>query len=352
MSIIKKITVAGLVLASMLTVAAGSMAASKKMDLSMTTVYMNSHPTVLNAWTPWFKDMAKLTNGKINISYYNPNTLTPLKDHYDSTISGMISIGGNDISRNAGKFNLSTVMELPGLAPGAECGSLVYWDLYNKYPEFKQEYKEVKILWLWASATFQLHTTKKPVKNRADLKGLKIICWNRSSVDIMKALGANPIMIPPTDSYLALERGMADGIMCPLAPVVSFKISEAVKFTTVCDIFLTGFWSAMSHDLWNSLSPEIQKAFTETTGAVMAKKSGITLDQGAARDSQKLLKKGHKFIVLSQQERDSWLDSTKPLREKWVKDMEGKGYKNARAIMEDAFRLSAEYAKTTGRGFK
>lgn len=348
---LKKIAVTGLALLMLISMSVAGLAASK-MDLSMTTVYMNAHPTVVNAWTPWFKEMAKLTDGKINISYYNPNTLTPLKDHYDSTISGMIGIGGNDTSRNAGKFPLSTVMELPGMAPSAECGSLVYWELYKKYPELQKEFKEVKVLWLWASATYQLHTTKKPIKTRADLEGLKIICWNRSSVEIMKTLGANPVMIPPTDSYLALERGMADGVLCPLAPIVSFKIAEAAKFTTVCDIFLNGFWAAMSHDLWNGLPPAYQKAFTETTGAVMAKKSGVTLDEGAVRDSQKLMKTGHKFIVLSKQERDGWLEATKPLREKWVKDMEGKGYKNARAIMEDAFRLSAQYAKTTGRGFK
>lgn len=351
MSYKKKLVTTGLVLAAVLITSVCGMA-GQKLDWSMTTVYMNSHPTVVNAWQPWTKEMAKLTDGQVNITYCNPNTLTPLKDHYDSTISGMIGIGGNDIGRNAGKFNLSTVMELPGLAPSAECGSLVYWDIYNKFPALQKEFKEVKILWMWASATFQLHTTKKPVKNRDDLKGLKIICWNRSSVDIMKSLGANAIMIPPTDSYLALERGMADGILCPLAPVVSFKISEAVKFTTVCDIFVTGFWAAMSHDLWKSLSPKIQKAFTDTTGAVMAKKSGVTLDQGAARDSKKLKKNGHTFIVLSDKERNSWLDATKPLREKWVKAMEKKGYKNPRALMKEAFSLSAKYAKITGRGFE
>jgi TRAP-type C4-dicarboxylate transport system substrate-binding protein len=317
----------------------------------MTTVYMSTHPTVVNAWKPWFKEIEKATKGEIKINYYNPNTLTPLNDHFDSTISGMINIGGNDCPRKAGLFKLSSVMELPGMAPSAECGSLVFWDLYQKYPELQKEYKDVKILWLWASATYQLHTTQKPVKTTDDLKGLKIICWNKKSVEIIKVLGANPIMIPPTDTYLALERGMADGVLCPLAPIVSFKISEAVKYTTVCDIFLNGFWAAMGHDLWESLTPEYQKLFVETTGKGMAQKSGLTLDQGAIADSKKLSAKGHKFIVLSKEKRAKWLDATKAMREAWVKDMESQGYKNARAIMEDAFKLSEKYAAETGRGF-
>lgn len=325
---------------------------AKKLELPMSTVYMNAHPTVVNAWQPWFKEMKGLTDGRIAISYYNPNTLTPLNDHFDSTISGMLGIGGNDCPRTAGKLNLSTVMELPGMAPGAEAGSLVFWELYNKYPELRKEYEEIKVLWLWASATYQIHTTKKPVKTMADLKGMKIICWGRSSVDIMKALGANPIIIPPTDTYLALERGMADGVMCPLAPIVSFKISEAVKYTTVCDIFLNGFWAGMSPDLWNSLSDDERKAFDQTTGAVMAAKSGQTLDQGAVRDSDKLKAAGHTFIVLSDDERGRWLEATTAMRDKWVAAMEAKGFKNARAIMEDAYKLSEKYAATTGRGYK
>ena len=321
-------------------------------ELPMTTVYMNTHPTVVNAWEPWFKEMAKLTDGEVDIKYYNPNTLTPLNDHYDSTISGMIGVGGNDCSRNPGKFNLSTVLEIPGLAPSSEAGSLIFWELYQTHKELQEEYKEVNIQWLWASATYQIHTTKKQVKTLGDLKGMKIIAWNKTSVNVLNTLGANPILLPPTDSYLALERGMADGVLCPLAPIISFKISDAVKYTTICDLFLNGFWAGVGQDIWKSLSPKAQEAFKKTTGEVMAKQCGITLDQGAVKDAEKLSAKGYTFYVLPDAERQNWLAATKTLQDKWVKDMEAKGYKNARALMEDAFKLSQKYSPITGRGFK
>jgi len=323
-----------------------------KTELSMTTVYMNTHPTVVNGWEPWFKEIAQLTKGELQISYFNPNTLTPLNDHYNSAVNGTIGIGGNDCSRNAGKFPLSTVLELPGLAPSAECGALVFTELYNQFPELQKEYQDIKILWLWASATYQLHTTKKAVKSVADLKGLKIITWNRTSVEIITALGANPIQVPPTDSYLALERGMADGVFCPLAPIISFKISEAVKFTTVCDLFLNGFWAGIGFKTFEGLGPESQKALVETTGEKMARRCGVTLDEGAVNDGKKLKAAGHTFISLSPEERGAWIDKTKPLRDKWISEMEAKGYQNARAMVEAAFKLSEKYAPQTGRGYK
>jgi len=318
-------------------------------EIPMSTVYMNTHPTVVNAWKPWFKEVAGKTDGKLELTYFNPNTLASLGDTFDATVSGMIGLGGMDHARNPGKFPIFTVMELPGVARSAESGSMVVWELFNKHPEFQKELKEIKPLWLWVSAPFQLHTTKKQVKTLADMKGMQIIAWNKSSVNILKAMGANAIMMPPTDSYLALERGMADGILCPLAPVISFKISEAVRYTTVSDIFVTPFWAGFGHPVWNSLPKNYQAVLQETTGEAMARKSGKTLDEGDINDSARLKAKGHTFYVLPKEERDRWFNATSSLRENWVKEMESLGLKNARRIMEDAFNLGKKQAAITAR---
>jgi TRAP-type C4-dicarboxylate transport system substrate-binding protein len=317
--------------------------ASAQTELSMSTVYMNTHPTVVNAWEPWFKEVAAKTGGKLKLTYFNPNTLASLPDTFDATVSGMIGLGGMDHARNPGKFPIFTVMELPGVARSAESGSLVISELYNKYPEFQKELKDIKTLWVWVSAPFQLHTTKKQVKTLSDLKGMQIIAWNKTSVNILKALGANAIMMPPTDSYLALERGMADGILCPLAPVISYKISEAVRYTTVSDIFVTPFWAGFGHPVWNSLPKNFQAVLQDTTGASMALMSGKTLDAGDVNDSARLKTNGHTFYVLPTEERDRWFAATNSLRENWVKEMESLGYKNARRIMEDAFNLGTKH---------
>lgn len=330
----------------------GAPAFAKKMELSFSAVYMNTHPTVVNAWTPWFKEMADLTGGNVQITYFNPNTLCPVVELYESTKAGMVNIGGQSHSRTPGKFPLCSVLELPGMAPSAECGSMVLWELYKTHPEIKAEHKDSHILWMWASATYQLHTTKKLVKTADDLKGLKIITWNRASADIIKALGANSVQIGPTDTYLALSRGMADGVLCPLAPIVSYKINEATKYTTICDILLSTFWGAMSNDLWTSLSDNARAAFEKTTGEVMAKRCGVTLDQGAISDAAELRTAGRTFYKLPDAERAKWVTATSPMYEAWVKDMEAKGYKNARQLMEDAIELSEKYAQTTGRGYK
>lgn len=343
------------IIAGLLVFTAGvspSLAGEKKFDLSFTSAYFDKHPTVKNGWIPWADRIREASKGRLNIEYFNPNTLCPSKDNFDSTVDGILDIGANYNGLNPGKFPISEVMELPLMVPSAEAGALVTWDLYTKYPEWRNEYKGVEILWQWTSATYQLHTTKKLVKNLDDLKGMKILCWSPKLIEIMKMLGANPIQVQPPDSYLALQRGMAEGVLCPLAPVKSFKITDAAKYHTIVDLLVGPFWAGANPDVWASLPDDLKKMMKETTGRKLAVISGKTLDEGAAGDSAWMKSKGHEFYELPDAERALWAEKVMPLREKWVSDMEAKGFKNARQILEDAISLGEKYAKVTGRGYK
>lgn len=327
-------------------------AGEKKYNLSFTSAYFDKHPTVKNGWIPWTKQLADMSKGRLTIEYFNPNTLCPSKDNFDATVDGILDIGANYNGLNPGKFPVSEVMELPLIVPSAEAGAMVVWDLYNKYPAWRNEYKGVEILWQWTSATYQLHTTKKLVKNLDDLKGMKILCWSPKLISIMKMLGANPIQVQPPDSYLALQRGMAEGVLCPLAPVRSFKITDAAKYHTIVDLLVGPFWAGANLDVWGSLPDDLKKMLKDTTGQKLAVISGKTLDAGAIEDSDWMKSQGHEFYRLPDEERARWAQKVMPLREKWVKEMEAKGVKNAAQILEDAVSLGEKYSKVTGRGYK
>lgn len=326
-------------------------AKSKKYKLTFTTIYMDKHPTVKNAFIPWTKEVEALSKGRIKLTYFNPNTLCPAINNFDSTVNGVVDIAGQYCGRNPGKFPLNELMELPMIVSSAESGSLVTWALYNKFQGWQNEYKDIKILWQWASATYQIHTSKKMVKNINDLKGMKIIGWSPKLLNMLTALGASPLQISPTDTYLALQRGMADGVLCPLAPVRSYKISDAVKYHTIIDINVGPFWAGMNRQLWDELPADLQKILTDTTGVRLARKSGKTLDDGARRDALWMKSLGHKFYVVPENEKVEWFSKLQNMREVWVKKMKKKGYKNARLILNEAVKLGKEYDKTTGRGF-
>jgi len=326
-------------------------ASEKTFELNWAGAYPDAHPTVVNAFKPWINEMDEQSNGRLKIHYFAPNTLCPQNDVFDSTVSGFADIGSAYEGYNPGKFPLTEMINLMLEIPSAEAGALVMWDLIQNFPEVQDQYKDTKMLWAWTSATFQIHTVKKEVRTLEDLKGLKIIGWDTQRLEILRLLGANPMEISPLDTYLSLERGMADGVMCPLAPVRSYKISDVAKYHTIVDLGVGPFYAMMNQDKWNSLPADLQSLIEETTGAKMARRCGITLDEGSVDDSKRLMDEGHTFYVLPPEEKERWIEATGPLQDEWVKNMEAKGFTSAKEILETAKQLAKKYAETTGRGF-
>ena len=325
---------------------------AEKVILKAASEYPDKHPTVRNGWFPWIEDLKKQTDGGLVIQFFNPNTLVPQKEAYDALISGAADMLFNVTWRNQGKFPLADVTALPMLFNGSEAGSLTIWELYQAYPEWQAEYKDLKLLWQWTSATVNLHTKSKPVKTLADLQGLKIIGWNPRNLDMIKSLGANPIEMGPPDTYLALERGMADGVMCPIAPMRAFKISDAAKFHTIIDLNLDAFYAGVNWKKWNSLPDAYQKLLEETTGRNMAQVSGKTLDDGAIADAAWMKGQGHTFYVLPKEEKKVWRAKLQYMDDAWLKSMEERGYKNAAAIMDHTKKLAEKYSAETVGGYK
>ena len=322
-----------------------------KFELKFACEYMDRHPTSINAFIPWTKQMGELSQGRLQIQFYNPNSLCPNNQTYASTVAGAVDIGAVGTIWNVGKFNLAEIIELPFLFNGAESASLTMWELYNRFPEWREEYKEVKMLWQWASALFQLHTVKKPVRTLEDIKGMKLISWSASMNNLIRMLGANAIDGKPTDTYLALERGMADGVFCPLAPLRSFKISDAAKHHTIINLNAAGFWAGMNQAKWNSLPPDLQKLISESTGEKMAQLAGKTLDEGAIQDSKWMKENKHSFYVLSPAEKEKWSAKLQPVTEEWFKKMEEKGYKNVREIHKATVSLGKQYSEKCKGGY-
>jgi len=326
-----------------------SWAGEKKTELSFTATYTDKHPTVVNGFFPWMKKIQEESGNRLEIRYFNPGTLCPEREVPESTELGLVDMGASYCGMSPGKFPLNELMELPFLVTSAESGSLVVWDLYERYPSWRKEFRKVKTLWQWTSATFQIHTTKKLVKTLEDLKGMKILGFSPRILDIIKALGASPVQIKPMESYLALERGMADGILLPLAPVKSYKITDAAKYHTIADVMVGPFWAGVNWDVWKELPKEVQKLLADTTGKKMAKICGQTLDEGAEKDAKWMKEQGHEFYVLPPEEKKKWVNAVQSIHEKWLVKMEKKGYKDIRKMYESAKELANKYNETVGK---
>lgn len=314
-------------------------------NINFASEYGPPHPSIKNGIMPWIEKVKEMSGGRLVINYFAPNALTPQREHFAATVSGAVDMAFSPQGFTPGKFPLADVLALPMVFSSAESGSLTTMKLYNTFPNFKAEYSDFKFLWMHVSALFELHTTKKLVKTLEDLQGMKIIVWHPTAREMAKALGANPVEQTPGDTYLALERGMADGVLCPLAPIREKKISDSAKYHTMFGLFANSFWGAMNQKKYDSLPADLKKIIDDTTGENMSRTFGRTLDEGAAKDEIAFKKEGHTFYYLPPQEKQRWIDKVSGIHQEWVKKMEAKGIGNAAEIRKETIRLAKELAK-------
>jgi len=109
-------------------------------------------------------------------------------------------------------------------------------------------------------------TTKKEIKNAADLKGLKIrTIPDALQVEITEAIGANPTPLPWPEVYTALATGVIDGLKLELYLIHLYKFDEIIKFG-IADNH-SYMWSTMSaNDPWlQSLPKDLRELVIEGT---------------------------------------------------------------------------------------
>jgi TRAP-type C4-dicarboxylate transport system substrate-binding protein len=82
-------------------------------------------------------------------------------------------------------------------------------------------------------------------------------------IPFMKALGASPVTMPPTDIYTAMERGVVDGFMWPRVGMISWGLQEVTKFMIVPGVFQMEPATMVNLDRWKKIPKDLQDLLLE-----------------------------------------------------------------------------------------
>ncbi len=239
---------------------------------------------------------------------------------------------------------------MPLIFPSAKVADQVAQELYDTTPEVQKETSDVKFLYFHATGPGFLNSRTKPIKTIADFKGLKIRADRHTTVDIVKQLGGVPVSMMMSDIYEALSKGELDAVCTPWSSLIPFKFTEVTKYRTM---FPQGLWldllsTVMNRDVWNKLSPDVQKIFTDTSGAYMSGLAGDAIDksngrfEAATRDYDK--KVGNPdYIVLTGEDFQNWQKAIAPVNDMWVDRMNAKGLPG-KAVLDKARSLGQKYS--------
>jgi len=189
----------------------------------------------------------------------------------------------------------------------------------------------VKVMYLHGHGPGLLHS-KTPVRALEDLKGLKIRATG-TTAKIVSALGATPVAMPMSDSYDALSRGVAQGIVCPTESLQGWKLGEVVKYTTqdYGAAYSVTFFVVMNKARWSSLPAEVQKAI-EQVNAEWIDKTGNGWDEMDKAGNAFAAGLGNTIIPLPAEENARWAKAVEPLFDEYVKEKTAKGLPAADAL--------------------
>jgi TRAP-type C4-dicarboxylate transport system substrate-binding protein len=277
----------------------------------------------------WGKEIEKRTDGRVVVTVFPGGTLTPADKCYDGVVNGISDVGMSVFAYTLGRFPLMEVIDLP---LGCKSGKVATQLINEFYKKFKpKELDDVQVMYLMGHGPGLLNT-KKPVKKLADLKGMKIRATG-TAAKIVSALGGTPVAMPMGETYDALSRGVAEGVMCPQEALKGWKLGEVTEYTTedYPTAYTTGFFVVMNKAKWNSISPDDQKIIEQINEEWIVK-SGEAWDEIDKVGRDFSMEHGHKYIPLSKAEGTKWVKAVQPLFDEYVQDKTAKGLPAAEAL--------------------
>ncbi len=271
-------------------------------------------------------DIEAFTNGSIKPRLYWVGQIAETKDLPDLCRTGAVEMTTTAPSYYPSTFPLNaTLQTFPWVFKNPEQAVYAWRGLLRDFPEIQGEYAKQNQYCLNRSALAPYDTlSKKPLRNLADLKGLKIRVTGKRFSKLMEKAGAVPIFIAAAELYEALMKGTIDAVMLTLQTFESLKFYESAKYVSLRIGCVPGFYTTINLDVWNSFTPEIKKAFARAANEYGVRDLELQLTTGN-KTMESLKKKGVQFIEFDQKDwktlismaGDPWVDAKEDL----IKDM-------------------------------
>ena len=323
--------------------------------LAQQTVTLKFHTfmqPLSNVWLtmhkPWMDKVEKDSAGRIKFEAYPAMQLggTPVQ-LYDQARDGVVDIVWTLPGNNAGRFPRVEVFELPFMMNNAEATSKAYWEYFQT--QCPDEFKETHVLAVQVHGPGLFHTVNKPIKNAADLKGLKMRGPTRQVTKMLASLGATPVGMPLPSIPDALSKGTIDGCVIPWEVVPSVKVNELTKFhsefaATGPALYTTTFVMAMNKAKYDGLAPDLKKVIDANSGLAASAWLGKTqqgndpIGRKSATDRNNTL---HTFTAAETQE---FIKLSSAIDDEWVADMDKRGFKG-KALLDSAKALIAKHGR-------
>jgi TRAP-type C4-dicarboxylate transport system substrate-binding protein len=297
---------------------------------------------------PWARIVEEQSQGRIKIDMYPAMQLggTPAQ-LMDQVRDGIVDIAWVLPGYTPGRFTMTEVFELPFMHSSAVATTMALNEFVQRHGE---EYAEYKIIAMHVHAG-QLFHSRDPIHRVEDLEGLKIRTPTRTGAWLIEAMGAVPIGAPVPQIPELLSRKVVDAVMIPFEVTVPLKVAELVRHHTELDdpmfrrINTSTFIIAMNKDSYARLPDDLKKVIDDNSGMNVARWIGESWDDAEADGVEVARQNNNEIYALPPAEVAKLRAMVeKPVIERWIGEMNGKGRDGA-ALVAEARALLRKYSQ-------
>ncbi|MEM7214538.1 MAG: TRAP transporter substrate-binding protein [Pseudomonadota bacterium] len=333
-------------LAAVTTLALGASAFAQEVTLKMHQFLppqANVPKLVLDVWAD---KVEKASDGRIDVQHFPSMQLGGRPPELiDQAIDGVADIVWTVVGYTPGRFPRTEVFELPFMMTDAGAVSRAYWQMFDKHMK-NEDFKDVHILGTWVHGPGLIHSNK-PIREVADLQGVKVRGASRTVTSLFENFGATSVGMPVPAVPEALSKGVIDATTIPWEVTAALKVPELVKNHTEFSnkaLYTVTFVLAMNKAKYDSLPDDLKKAIDDNSGEEFSVFAGETQAGADGPAREKAAAAGNNIITLSDEEVSKWRDAAQPVYDNWIADMDSRGI-DGKALISEAQDLIKKYSK-------
>ncbi|MGX1352179.1 TRAP-type C4-dicarboxylate transport system substrate-binding protein [Bradyrhizobium elkanii] len=328
-------------------IASVNLAAADPIKLRVADSFPKGHYLVRLVLEPWMAEVQKRTNNAVTFEHYPAQQLGKAADMLKLTQTGVADIGYVAPAYVSDKMPVSEVAMLPGAFEHSCQGTLAYWKSARSGVIAQQDYTAngIRLLLAVSLPPYRILTVKQPVKDVADINGLKLRSTGGAQDLTLRAIGAVPVRMAAPDAYESLSRGTMDGLLFPLESVVAYGADKLVNHSTEGFGFASFVVAySISENAWKKLSPAIQKAMVDVAEEILpsACKEVQKQDSETMRSMETA---GVRFDTLQSDVVAKLKDLTKGVSKTWADGLDARGKHGSDALKEFDAAVAAIPAK-------
>lgn len=219
------------------------------------------------------------TKGEIKLSLFPDSTLGNAQTMISAVRGGTIDLEMSGSPNFSGLVPKLNVIDIPFIFQNREHAYAVLDGEIGQGLLKELEAQGLKGLAFWEVGFRSFTNSKHPVKTPDDIKGLKVRTnQNPMYIQAFSILGANPVPMPLSELYTALETRAVDAQEHPVGIVWSAKLYEVQKHLSLTNHGYTPLIVVMNKAKFDGLSPALQSAILEAAKEAGAYQRKLNLD--------------------------------------------------------------------------